>query len=262
MIKIILCGAAGRMGREIIDLARESDDIEIIAGIEARDNKYVGKTIAGIEIIADIAIAMDQADCIVDFTNHEATIKNLRKTRKHKKPYVTGTTGFSEAEITEIKNLSKEFPVFLAPNMSIGVNHLYGLVQSSMKNLADYDVEIIEMHHGMKKDAPSGTAKAIARIVEENKPGAGFIYGRKGMTGARKRGEVCISSVRGGDVVGEHRVLFLGNGEFLELRHFATSRQCFATGALRAARFIVGKTQGLYNMEDLLTGQSLRTRDE
>lgn len=253
MIKILVCGAAGKMGREIINAAQDFDDIKIIAGIEAKGNKFAGKTISDVNIFDDILTVIKDADCVVDFTNHNAAIENLHKIKGYKKPCVTGTTGFSELDQKEIESMSKIFPIFMAPNMSLGVNHLYNLVKSSVNTLPDYDVEIIETHHRAKKDAPSGTAKAIAQIIKNAKPDIKFIYGREGMVGERKRGEVCINSVRGGDVVGEHRVLFLGNGEFIELRHYATSRKCFAAGTLEAIRFIINKPPGLYCMQDILT---------
>lgn len=253
MIKIIVCGAVGRMGKEIINAVQDVDDIRVIAGVEAKENQFVGKTICDVKIFDDILTEIKNADCVVEFTNHNATMENLQKAKQYKKPYVTGTTGFSGKELKEIRNLSKSFPVFLAPNMSVGINHLYNLVKSSAKILSDYDIEIVETHHKAKKDAPSGTAEAIANIINEVKSDVKFIYGREGMIGERKRGEVCINTVRGGDVVGEHRVLFLGNGEFIELRHYATSRRCFAEGTLEAVRFIIDKPPGLYSMQDLLT---------
>jgi len=252
MIKIIICGAAGRMGREIISAAQESHDFNIIAGVEAPDNPNIGKTIAGIAIIDDLISVVPESDCVIDFTNHQAALENLQKVKDFKKPFVTGTTGFSDSEMQTFVEFSKQFPIFLAPNMSVGVNHLYKLVEDSAKVLSDFDVEIVETHHRAKKDAPSGTARAIARVIKGVRSDVGFIYGREGLVGERKKDEVCVNSVRGGDVVGEHRVLFLGNGEFIELRHYATSRRCFAVGTLEAVRFIIKKTAGLYGMQDLL----------
>ncbi|KPJ72111.1 hypothetical protein AMJ52_07430 [candidate division TA06 bacterium DG_78] len=252
MIKIVLCGAGGRMGREIINVVRECDDIEIIAGIESPGNEFIGKTISDITIEVDISKVIQTADCVVDFTNHTATIENLKKVKNYKKPFVTGTTGFSQSEFNEIKKFSQTFPILIAPNMSMGVNHLYNLVKWTATKLADYDIEIVETHHRGKKDAPSGTAKAIARSISESKPDTKFTYGREGTIGERKRGEVCIHAIRGGDVAGEHRVVFLGEGEFIELRHYATSRRCFAFGALAAVRFVIDKPPGLYTMQDIL----------
>ncbi len=252
MIKIIICGAAGRMGKEIINIVQSLDDIEIISGIESKGHKSVGHKISGIQVGDDVLASIDDADCVVDFTNHSATTSNLLKVKDYKKPYVTGTTGFTEEDREQIKSLSRVMPIFLAPNMSKGVNHLYNLVNTSVNALADYDIEVIETHHRAKKDAPSGTAKAIAQIIKKVRPDVNLIYGREGMIGAKEKSEVCINSVRGGDIAGEHRVLFLGDGEFIELRHYATSRRCFAAGAVAAVKYIINKPAGLYCMQDLL----------
>ena len=253
MIRLIICGAAGRMGREILHLATALADIEVVAGVETKGHDVVGQQLNGIKITDDIDAVIDKSDCIIDFTNHTATMTNLAKAKTHKKPFVTGTTGFSDDELKEISVSSRSMPIFLAPNMSVGINHLYNLIRSSARILGDFNIEVIETHHQAKKDAPSGTAKAIGKVIKKIRPDAEFIYGREGMTGARKDNEVCINSVRGGDIVGEHRVLFLGRGEFIELRHFATSRSCFAAGALEAVKFIVNKDPGLYGMSDMLT---------
>jgi len=252
MIEVVLCGAAGRMGREIINFLQDEKDIKIIAGVEATGNNWIGKKISGVKICDDVLTVIAMAQCVVEFTNHTATMENLRKIKGYKKPYVIGTTGFSDEELKEIKDLSHCFPIFLAPNMSLGINHLYDLIKFSIKALADYEIEIIETHHHSKKDAPSGTARAIANVIKNERPETKFIYGRQGDVGVRNDKEVGINAVRGGDVVGEHRVLFFGRGEFIELRHFATSRRCFANGAIEAVRFIVDKPSGLYSMGDLL----------
>ena len=252
MIKIIVCGAAGRMGNEIIDIAKTIPDIRVIAGIESAGSKLVGTTIGDVKILGDIHKVIDDADCVVEFTNHESTIENLNRVKDYKKPYVIGTTGFSESELKGINDLAKKFPILLSPNMSLGVNHLYNLIKATVATLPDYDLEIIETHHRAKKDAPSGTAKAIIRIISESRPNTKFIYGREGIIGERKKGEVGINAVRGGDIIGEHRVLFLGDGEFIELRHYATSRRCFASGTIAAIRFIITKGPGLYSIKDLL----------
>ena len=252
MINIVLCGAAGRMGSEIIKAAQTCDDLCVIAGVEKKGTQPIGGAISGVRIYDDILAVIQNADCVVDFTNHTASLEILHNINEYKKPFVTGTTGFSDTELQQIKKSAKTMAIFIAPNMSVGVNHLYNLVRSSAAALSGYDIEIIETHHKYKKDAPSGTAKAIAETIKEVMPDLEFVYGREGMIGERERGEICTHSVRGGDVVGEHRVLFLGNGEFLELRHFATSRHCFAVGALAAVRFIINKAPGLYSMQDLL----------
>ncbi len=252
MLKIALCGAAGRMGREIISITQKSDDVKIIAGVEEKSNLMVNKKIEDIPVYDDLLFVIEQTDCIVEFTNHIATMENLRKSAPYKKPYCIGTTGFSKTEIDEIKEFSKSFPIFFSPNMSLGVNHLFNLVRETAQVLSECDIEIIETHHRAKRDAPSGTALAIANKIKEVKPKINITYGRYGIGEERNKNEVCINAVRGGDVVGEHRILFFGKGEFLEIRHYATSRQCFASGTIEAVKFIVQQKPGLYSMQDLL----------
>ncbi len=262
MIKIVVCGICGRMGKEIVQLVESLDDIMIVGGVEVSGHKEIGKSIHNINIYDELAEIIGEADCVVEFTNPSATIEHLSNSGQFKKPYVIGTTGFSEEEIDRIKSYSKEFPIFLAPNMSRGVNHLYNLIRLTSRVLRDYDIEVVETHHRNKKDAPSGTAKEIVRVIESVRPDTRFVYGREGMVDKRKKDEVCINSVRGGDVAGEHRVLFLGDGEFIELRHYATSRRCFAAGAVDAVRFIVDKGPGLYTMQQLLPQGQISTMDK
>ncbi|MGQ9464472.1 MAG: 4-hydroxy-tetrahydrodipicolinate reductase [bacterium] len=252
MLKIVLCGAAGRMGREIITTAKRDHHIKIVAGVEEKSNAFVGKMIDDIPIFDDVLKVIEKSDVIVEFTNSKSTIENLKKAAKYKKPYCIGTTGFAKTAIKQIQIFSKEFPIFLSPNMSLGVNHLFNLVKNTARVLSEYDIEIIEVHHRMKKDAPSGTALAIANEIKKITRDRKLIYGRKGLVGERSNKEICISAVRGGDVVGEHRVLFLGQGEFLELRHYATSRQCFAWGTILAVKFLAKQKPGLYSMADLV----------
>jgi 4-hydroxy-tetrahydrodipicolinate reductase len=253
MIRTIICGIAGRMGREILALAQDAADIEVIGGIEAAGHVTVGKTLDGAVVSDNLASLLPEADCIVEFTDPRSTLDHLQSNRQNKKAFVIGTTHFSENEQKAIDGFAKTFPVFLAPNMSIGVHHLYGLVSSSAKVLAQYDIEVIETHHRNKKDAPSGTARAIVDVIKKQRPHIQVVYGREGMVGARSPDEVCVHAVRGGDIAGEHRVVFFGNGEFVELRHYATSRRCFAAGALEAVRFIVQQKSGLFSMADIVT---------
>jgi len=202
MIKLVVCGAAGRMGKEILNAVEESSDIQVIAGIEASNHESIGKVFGSTKIIDNIESVIEDTDCIVDFTNHKAAMEHLEKVKVYKKPFVTGTTGFSKKELADIETSAKKFPVFLAPNMSVGINYLYNLVKSSANVLEDYDIEVIETHHRAKKDAPSGTAKAIAKVIKDARPEVTFIYGREGLVGERNKNEVCINSIRCGDVVG------------------------------------------------------------
>ncbi|MEO0142538.1 MAG: 4-hydroxy-tetrahydrodipicolinate reductase [candidate division WOR-3 bacterium] len=253
MIKVLLCGAAGRMGREIIGAIEEMSDIRIIGGVEAGSNRFVHRKISNVKITDNLLEFVSDADCIVEFTTPQGTMGNLKKSLPFKKPYVIGTTGFSKDELAEIKNLASEFPILLSPNMSMGINLMSHLVREVVRVLSEYEIEIIETHHRGKKDAPSGTAKAFAEIIKEIRPSVKFTYGRSGIVGERGKEEVGISAVRGGDIVGEHRILFLGDGEFIELRHFATSRRCFAQGTIEAIRFIVKQKRGLYTMSDVIS---------
>jgi 4-hydroxy-tetrahydrodipicolinate reductase len=252
MIRVILCGAAGRMGREIIAAADAMNDIKIVAGIEAPGHPAVGQKIAGIPVLSDLTAVLKDGDCVVDFSNHRAALDNLGKAETSGRPYIIGSTGFSPEEAPTIRQAAERLPVFLSPNLALGVNQMYELVRLTTRKLADFEIEIVETHHRGKKDAPSGTAREIGRIVKDVRPETRIIYGREGNIGERNKDEVCINTVRGGDVVGEHRVLFLGDGEFLELRHYATSRRCFVQGTFAAIRFMHDKKPGLYGMADLL----------
>lgn len=252
MIRIILCGAAGRMGREIIKAVKNQNDLEIIAGIEDARHPLIGAKIDDILIGADLKGRLEDAECVIDYTNHESSIKNLRQAKTRKCPIVIGTTGFTKKEYAEIESAAKTMPVFLSPNMSLGVNHLYQLARETARQLPGFDIEIVETHHRGKKDAPSGTARELSRQIKEVRPEIQIIYGREGVTGERPANILCLHALRGGDIVGEHRVLYLGNGELIELRHYATSRQCFAQGTLAAVRFLIKQPPGLYNMKNIL----------
>jgi 4-hydroxy-tetrahydrodipicolinate reductase len=252
MIHLVICGAAGRMGQEIIKAIAVSDDLDTRAGVEVSGHVMVGKKMGNVQISDRLESVVSDCDCVVDFTDHQAVLMNMDISSKNHKPFVTGVTGLTKEEKEIMVQHSQQIPIFYAPNMSLGVNQLYDLVERTASALRDFDIEIIETHHKAKKDAPSGTAKAIAEIIAKVKKDAKFIYGREGIVGERSDDEVCINSVRGGDIAGEHRVLYLGKGEFIELRHYATSRQCFVAGILSAVRFIIGKIPGLYTMTDLL----------
>ncbi len=256
MIKITICGIAGRMGHEIINTVNEFSDIKIVAGLEISGHAMVGKKIDEIMVYDDVKKAMVGCDCVVDFTNHKATLALLHLMESIPKPFISGSTGFDKHDFESIKEISRKIPIFIAPNMSLGVNTLYELVKYTSKSLSDFDIEIIETHHKLKKDAPSGTAKAILDVVKVNRPDLKTVTERCGITGERKKEELGIFAVRGGDLIGEHRVMFLGSGEFIELRHYATSRRCFARGALAAVRFMVQKQSGFYTMHDLLKAQA------
>jgi 4-hydroxy-tetrahydrodipicolinate reductase len=264
MVKAVVIGAAGRMGQSIIRVILDRKDIVCIGGVERKDHPLIGKDLGQILGIGELGARLwgsldpllEEAQVLIDFTSPEATLHHLELASSFRKPMVIGTTGFTQEQFERIKQLAKYIPCVLSPNMSLGVNLLFKLVELVAKVLGrDYDVEIIEFHHRLKKDAPSGTAlklsQKIADVLGLNLEEKA-VFGRKGLTGPRTEGEIGILSLRGGDVVGEHTVIFATEGERLELTHKASSRMTFAKGAVRAALWVVGKPPGLYDMEDVL----------
>ena len=266
MVKVIISGVMGRMGRTIARLAYEDKDVEIAGGVESPDCVHFHENIKEIlnvedidaPITADLSKIIDRGDVIIDFAgNTEAVLGHLRLAAadENKKCMVIGTTGFSKEELEEIKELSKDIPVVLAPNMSIGVNLLFKLVEEAAKALKDkgFDIEVVEMHHRFKKDAPSGTAVKIVDILKDVTGIQRVVYGREGIyEDGRPSDEIAVFALRGGDVVGEHTVVFAGMGERIELVHKAGSRNIFAKGAVEAAKWVKDKPAGLYDMMDVL----------
>jgi 4-hydroxy-tetrahydrodipicolinate reductase len=200
---------------------------------------------------------MERGEVVIDFSSPEATLEHLRLVTQHRRAMVIGTTGFSASELDELKSLARQVPCVFSPNMSVGVNLIYKVIGEMAKTLGDdYDIEVIEAHHRLKKDAPSGTAlkiaEVLARAVNRDLNQVG-IYARKGLIGERTKGEIGIQAVRAGDIVGDHTILFGGMGERIEVTHRASSRDTFARGALRAARWVVRQPPGLYDMMDVLS---------
>jgi 4-hydroxy-tetrahydrodipicolinate reductase len=211
---------------------------------------------AALDLGDDVSKYISACDVVIDFSSPNATEALCAACREAGKPAVVGTTGHSKEQRTSIEELAASVPVVLSPNFSVGVNALFWLTRKASEMLGDdFDLEITEMHHRLKKDAPSGTAKRLAEILCESRGldyGKNVRHGREGLVGERPGNEIGVHSVRGGDVVGDHTVTFAGAGERLELSHKAASRETFAAGALRAARWVVGKPPGLYSMEDVL----------
>jgi len=264
MVQAIVAGAGGRMGGRIINMIHKTDGITLSAAFERPGSPAVGRdagTVAGsapqgITVADNLDSIIDQGDVIIDFTVSKASLEHARTAASHKKPIVIGTTGLTGEELDEIRELAKGFPCVLAPNMSVGVNLLYKLVETAAKALGDdYDVEIVEAHHRMKKDAPSGTALQLGRVVAASL-GRDFekvgVFERHGSIGERGKKEIGIQTIRAGDIVGEHTVLFGGIGERIELVHRASSRDTFAKGAVRAALWVIGQPAGFYDMQDVL----------
>lgn len=262
MVKIIITGACGKMGRAILGLALEDKAVEVAGLVEAPGHPMTGKIhdlIGGAAgkaplIVDDIAKAITGADVVVDFTHADASIDHFRVAAQRGVAHVIGSTGFGEDKLREI-NEAKGARVVISPNMSVGMNVLFDLAQRVSSILRDgYDVEIVEMHHRWKKDAPSGSALRIKDAVKAGQAGRSWeeVFGRQGITGERKADEIGVMSVRGGDIVGEHTLFFAGVGERLELTHRAYSRDNFARGALLAAKWIVNQPEGVYSMKDVL----------
>jgi 4-hydroxy-tetrahydrodipicolinate reductase len=266
MIKAVVTGAAGRMGSRIINVLSTSEGIRLSAAVERKGHPLIGQDSCGVAglpsgsvltvVTDDLAAALKAGDVLIDFTAPEASLEHIRICAEHKRPVVVGSTGFSKEQLEQVGIFTRTIPCVLSPNMSIGVNLCFKVLAEVAKTLGDdYDIEVIEAHHRMKKDAPSGTAvkmaQVLAQAVHRNLDEVG-VYARKGMIGERSKKEIGIQTVRAGDIVGEHTVLFAGKGERIEITHRAHSRDTFAAGAVRAAKWVVGKKPGLYDMQDVL----------
>ncbi len=239
------------MGRMILEAAGKDAQIEVSGIIEREDHPDLGKELCGVKINSNPEI-IRECDVTIDFTNPETTINMINFNLKFNKPAVIGTTGLDEDKYDRLKEASKKIPIVYSPNMSLGVNLLFKLVEEVARILkSGYDVELIEAHHRFKKDAPSGTAKKIVEIIKNVQNKSKVVYGREGMIGERGD-EIGVLAIRGGDIVGEHTVIFAGIGERIELTHRAHSRMTFAKGAIEAAKFVINQNPGLYNMMDVL----------
>ena len=264
MTNVAILGVSGRMGRCLVRAIRDSAGLSLSGALASASSPTLGRDAgdvaetgpAGVAVTADRGQALAGADVAVDFTLPDALLANLEAAAERHIPVVIGTTGLDEQSHASIRRVSHDLPVLVAPNMSLGVNLLFSLVAKAAAALGDdYDIEILDAHHRNKADAPSGTALRIAEIAAGARGETladVAIYSRFGQTGPRPRSGIGFSVVRAGDIVGEHRVLFAGTGESLEVVHRATDRMTFAHGALVAARWIVGRPPGLYGMADVL----------
>ncbi|MDD5557336.1 MAG: 4-hydroxy-tetrahydrodipicolinate reductase [bacterium] len=268
MTRIVVCGACGRMGGRIIALAAREEGIEVTGAIDKEDHPCLGEDAGrlaggreiGVPVTADLEAAARGCDAIVDFSYHAAALRHAAVAAALRRPIVIGTTGMSGAEMRRIREAARETACLVAPNMSLGVNLLFRVAAEVARALGEeYDVEIVEAHHRHKKDAPSGTARRLAEAVAAARGrelDRCAVHGREGETGERPRGQIGIHALRAGDITGEHAVIFAAPGERIELVHRAHSRDTFALGALRAARWIVGRPPGLYDMEAVLFGDA------
>jgi 4-hydroxy-tetrahydrodipicolinate reductase len=250
MIKVVICGALGRMGTTIAGLVQEAPDMELVGGVDVRNG-----TLCGVEVVEssriDELLDTTKPDVLIDFTVAAAAVENIRTAARHRVALVVGTTGFSPAQRSVIdETIDGNVPAVISSNYSVGVNIFWQLVREASRLLAGYDIEVIEAHHRYKKDAPSGTAKTILQIIGEEVGERDTLYGREGMR--ERENEIGVHVIRGGDIVGEHTVLYAANNEIIELTHRASDRAVFAHGVVKAVRFVVGKDPGVYSMKNVL----------
>ncbi|MGJ7491159.1 4-hydroxy-tetrahydrodipicolinate reductase [Variovorax sp. ZT4R33] len=263
MRRVAIAGASGRMGHMLIEAVRQADDFRLAGALDRDGSESLGRDAAaflgftsGVSIAADLRIGLQDAQVLIDFTRPEGTLAHLAVCRELGVQAVIGTTGFSEAQKAEIAEVAKDIAIVMAPNMSVGVNVTFKLLEMAAKALSTgYDIEIIEAHHRHKVDAPSGTALKMGEVIAEAlgrdlKECA--VYAREGITGERDPSTIGFSAIRGGDIVGDHTVLFAGTGERIEITHKSGSRSTYAQGSLRAARFLATQKTGLFDMFDVL----------
>lgn len=264
MLRVAIAGCSGRMGKALVHAANIESDVQISAATVTHNNPLINTDvglIAGIEAINlkpsdDIHKVLDQFDVLIDFTIPASTLQHLSLCKKHRKKMVIGTTGFSDEQKKLIQDAAKEIPIVFAPNTSIGVNICYELIKQAAAILGNsVDIEIIEAHHRHKIDAPSGTALKMGEVIAKSLGrdlNQVAVFDRHGITEERERQTIGFSTIRGGDIVGDHTVLFACSGERIEITHKASSRQAFATGAIRAAKWLQDKQSGLYSMGEVL----------
>ena len=236
------------MGRALIDAVLADNELSLAAALDVKGSGAVGQTVGDIKVTSDLG-AISQADVLIDFTRPEGTLKHL----EYAKAMVIGTTGFTEEDKGAIAEAAKRIPIVMAANFAVGVNAVYKLAETAARILGDdYDVEIIEAHHKHKVDAPSGTALQLGEIIAKVLQKKDFVFGRKGVIGERQPKQIGFHAIRGGDIVGEHTVIFAGAGERVEVTVRSQSRTTYAQGALRAVKFLQGRQPGLYGMADVL----------
>jgi 4-hydroxy-tetrahydrodipicolinate reductase len=264
MLHVVICGAAGRMGRENIAVCSGDADVDIVGAVEMQNSPHIGEDAGafagigslGVRITDSLESVIQNTDAVIDFTNPSSTIRNLETAQKYNKAIVIGTTGFTREQREKIRIIAQNIPIVLSPNMSQGVNVFFYLVKKAAQLLGDeFEAEIVEIHHNQKKDAPSGTALNLGRIIADvrgQKLEDVGVFGRHGDTGQRRKKEIGISSIRLSDVVGDHLVMFGESGERIEIAHKSSSRSIYAAGALRALKFISQKKRGLFSMDDVL----------
>jgi 4-hydroxy-tetrahydrodipicolinate reductase len=250
-VRVGIAGASGRMGQALLETATSTEGVAVGSAVDLSPGSW-----GGVAIGTDVSAAISQCDVLIDFTRPAGTLEHVRACVAAKRPIVIGTTGFSTGQVEEIRRAATSIAIVMAPNMSVGVNVMLRLVELGSRALGeDYDVEVFEMHHRKKVDAPSGTALKLGEVAAAARGsalGEVGVFDRHGATGPRRPGSMGFSVARGGDTVGDHTVFFAGTGERIEITHRSSSRATYAQGAMRAARFLAGKPAGLYDMQDVL----------
>jgi 4-hydroxy-tetrahydrodipicolinate reductase len=262
-LKIAVAGASGRMGRMLVEAIAQAPDLVLAGALDVAGSPAIGTDagafsgqLAGVAIQSELALGLANADFLIDFTRPEGTLTHLEWCAAHGVKVIIGTTGFDDAGKEAIRKAAEKTAIVFAPNMSVGVNVTLKLLELAAKSLSEgFDIEIVEAHHRHKVDAPSGTALKMGEVIADAlgrdlKECA--VYGREGVTGERDPSTIGFATIRGGDIVGDHTVLFAGTGERIEISHKSSSRITYAHGALRAARFLADKQTGLYDMQDVL----------
>ena len=263
MLHVAIAGTSGRMGRSLLEILAQAPDARLVGALERSESPYLGRDAGelvgapcGVAISDDIERTVATADVLIDFTRPEGTLRHLAACDVLKVKMVIGTTGLSEQHRERMSDVGQRIGIVAAPNMSVGVNLIFKLLDTAARVLAEgYDIEIVEAHHRHKVDAPSGTALRMGEVVAQavaRDLASCAVYGRGGVTGERNPSTIGFATVRGGDIVGDHTVLFAGIGERVEITHKASSRATFAQGALRAARWLANRPAGLYDMQDVL----------
>lgn len=262
-VKVVIAGCTGRMGRALLEGVMQSDDLALHAALDHKGSAHLGRDAGelmgitcGVKVVADVAAAVKGADVLIDFTRPEGTLEHIAVCQKLGVNIVIGTTGFNAQQKVQLGAAAQKIGVVFAPNMSVGVNLTFKLLEMAAKVLSHgYDIEIVEAHHRHKVDAPSGTALGMGEVIAKTLGrdlAQCAVYGREGVTGERDPSTIGFATVRGGDIVGDHTVMFAGIGERVEITHKASSRATFALGALRAARFLKANNAGMYDMQDVL----------
>ncbi len=251
-VKILLCGACGKMGGNVLELTKSDEGATVVCGVDLYPREI------GVPVYKDFSAIAEQADVIIDFSSPVGLQERLDYAKTNGLGVVLAATGFTQEDLALVKEYSAYIPVFKTANLSLGVNLMQALIKTAAEVLGEgYDVEIIERHHNLKKDAPSGTALMLADSLNDAYQGSKkYVNGRDGIVGARERTEIGIHAVRGGTIVGEHEVMFAGEDEILTITHSARSKRIFAVGAIRAAKFLKAKTAGTYEMKDLLAEEN------